>query len=223
MPLSTLSLQNVAFLGATSGAILEWLMNEGAGSTLKDSSANGNTGFTNGGWSTSNPPPGAATYQTFDPSFSQSVFSVGNPTVQVNFQGSKIITFDFWVQSSDWTQGGVLFSKTSPINIEIQNGGSGQILCAFQDGAGHSSNYNVPSPGDTNWHHFQIVLNNTNGTIQAYMDSGSNIATFSSSNWTTPVVFGTSTFYVASLANVVGFFLGNFSQVKIYSGDTHTL
>lgn len=219
MAFSGLSLRNIGFLGAaTQKAILLWLLNEGAGTTVNDSSGNGYIGTTNASWSTSNPPENASSYLTFSGT-SQELHSNGN----VAFK-SDIITLDFWTRSFNWAQSGrYLFSTTTSGGFTIAVTAS-KIVCQVYDINGLASVYNVPIPVDANFHHFQIVLNNRNGTIQAYMDSGGNVAAFSSSIWVTPTTFPSNTpLYVASLVGVTGFFIGSLALIKVYSGDTHFL
>lgn len=226
---SGLSMRNVAFLGSAvrraSNAILQWLMTEGSGSTLNDSSGNGDTGTqTNCTWESSGAPGGATYYLSFNGSNS-SVAS--NSTV--SFKSQEIVTLDFYFYNNAPASLGII-AGTSPDNsgltknsFYIYNSNGGVLNVYMYDNASspHQGGGNSTSGVlESTWHHLKIVLNFTNGTAQAYVDGGSNVLSTYSGTWSAATI-ATRTVTLGILPSAQAPLLGYIALFQIFEGDTH--
>jgi hypothetical protein len=204
-------------------AIVQWLMGAGdyGGNNLTDSSGNGNLGDLVGSptWSTSSPPGGAYSYLEFNGS-SQYAYSDS----AVGFPSSSIITIDMWAYSTNWSgKASYLISEPSFNGgfLLYVPAGPSKLYAYMGDLTGSLSLYiSSSSLSNSAWHHIQVVLNNSNGTIQMYVDSGGDVATFSGSTWSTATTFSSQ---VLTLGYRSSYFNGNMALFQIFSGDTHTL
>ena len=203
---------------SSGGTILEWLFSEGTGSVIHDTSGNGNNGSTSGTWQTVVGVPCLSFLGDGDYALSSN---------SVNYSGANILTLDFSIYADDWTMGtseNILLSSPATGGAAggwwLGQSTSGYIICTIRDaGTNYQqwSSASVPSTGT--WHHMQIVLNETNGSVAMYIDSGGNQGNNEGGAWHLPTTFSTQTFWVSNGGSAI------FSIRDLYVnvGDTHTL
>ena len=206
-------------------AILSWLMTEGSGTSLADSSGNGNTGYTGGAtWSNSSPPGGASYYLVFNGT------NYGYTNLPFSSLSHNIVTLDCWIYSDNWAGGaargiaGCGYPNNGVSGWCVERDSTGKIKVFIIDATGETNvALSSSAPSNSVWHHLQVVINNSNGTAQAYLDSGGNILGAPSGTWATPGNFSTTYLLLAVDNAIPDSFPGSIALFQIFAGDTHTL
>lgn len=225
---------NVFRLGTTSGGggavtnYLDWEMQSDStsGTTLADTSGNGNTGNLNPAafWVSSGGPSGYPHYLNFVAANSDYVQS--SSTVVYGTPVGSVITvkFNFYYAASGWANGEIFTSGNEPsggvgtFNCQLYAGGSIYFACA--DGANNQLNPIGPGTITTGWHYMEVVYNFAVGNITVYADGTSLGSTGNFAGWTPCNPASNYIFLGANVAPAL-FLNAYMTRFVIQGGDTH--
>ncbi len=185
-----------------------WLLDEGKGTTVGDSSGNGHDGKIAGGTQWINGKFGKALQFVGG----DSVSIPDDPTLEFGVNSFSVVTWVNFAQAQDWNR---IVRSRNPgpwgggnVGWELQTQGI-QIHWSLDDTAKANLQSTYPNGGDGSWHHTAMIVDRVKNVMLTYFDGenelSKNIANIVSISSNTPLVFG-------------GGYVGSIDDVAIFNG-----
>jgi hypothetical protein len=199
--------------GPPDPTLLWWTLNEGTGTAITSDA--GPNGTTNADWSSSTE-SGSGSCLEFN-----GTSDGANTDAAINYGGVDIITLSMWVFSASFAgaTGTIFESSTNAF------GAPGRFSVYVEGGfinfnlGGNTGSYiaHITPPSTSAWHHIALVLNNSVGSVTAYVDGVSVSVTIDFSDFSGAFDFETQVLYLGARNNASRFYSGRIDDARIYN------